>query len=242
MSSKNFRSDIDLNQNQLVQAIAEKLSGGPGAPQTGQFFYDTNDDTLKVYDGVAFKTASVQFAANVTERATLNYARGNFLYLSDNGSGEWEFSLCIDSPDGTYSLATFELLMSENLQNLIINPLPPKTIFRSIIIPPTLTADVDDYSPTGLEPAVLIQLDAGEGGIRKRISGIDSTDFSNGDMLYISNTSTTRSAVLRNNNGNSLAANRFLFSGDISIAANMGITLYYDGTSSKWRTISEFAS
>ena len=44
----NFYSDISLNQNELQNAVVQKLGSAPGSPAEGQIYYDTGDDTIYV--------------------------------------------------------------------------------------------------------------------------------------------------------------------------------------------------
>jgi hypothetical protein len=108
----------------------------------------------------------------------------------------------------------------------------------TIVNPPALTGDVDDYAPTGLAPGVVLRIDPGTAN--RIVTGISAASFNDGDILYISNASTTRKLHLHTDDGSSLATNRFRFSGDITVRENMGITMYYDGVSQRFKTVSEY--
>ena len=51
-----FLNDIDLNQNELIDAVIENQTGdaGAGTGILGQLYYDTTDDVLKVWTGSAW--------------------------------------------------------------------------------------------------------------------------------------------------------------------------------------------
>ena len=51
-----FLNDIDLNQNELIDAVIENQTGdaGAGTGIDGQLYYDTTDDVLKVWTGAAW--------------------------------------------------------------------------------------------------------------------------------------------------------------------------------------------
>lgn len=44
-------SDIDLNKNQTIEQVIEKLSSAPGSPVSGQVYYNTTDNKFYGYNG-----------------------------------------------------------------------------------------------------------------------------------------------------------------------------------------------
>lgn len=54
--AQKFLTNINLNQNQLVNATFEKLATDPGSGFEGQLIYNTTTDTIKVYTGSAWKS------------------------------------------------------------------------------------------------------------------------------------------------------------------------------------------
>ena len=55
-----FLTDIDLRQNQLLQAVIQNLATAPSAPKNGQMYYNTTDGKFCVYENgawVSFVTA-----------------------------------------------------------------------------------------------------------------------------------------------------------------------------------------
>ena len=52
MATRKFVANINLNQNEIQNPVAQNLAAAPSSPKAGQFWFDTADDTLKV------KTAS----------------------------------------------------------------------------------------------------------------------------------------------------------------------------------------
>lgn len=50
--SKQFLTDINLSQNELQNAVIQKLTSDPLSPVDGQIWYNTTDNRFKRYDGV----------------------------------------------------------------------------------------------------------------------------------------------------------------------------------------------
>lgn len=103
------------------------------------------------------------------------------------------------------------------------------------ISPAALTADVNDYAPTGIGDCAVLRLDSGTASYT--VSGI--AGGRDGRVLVVLNVGTTEALVFSSANTNSAAANRFLFSTDeIALRVNGCLTLWYDATSSRWRAVS----
>lgn len=101
------------------------------------------------------------------------------------------------------------------------------------ISPATLTGDVNDYAPAGLETTSFVRVDTG--AALRNITGIAAPA---GDRkLTIVNVGATFDLVLKHEDVLSVAANRFAIGGalDFTMAPGGVATLFYDGTSSKWR-------
>ena len=54
--AQKFLTNLNLNQNQLINATFEKLATDPGSGFEGQTIYNTTTDTLKIYTGSAWKS------------------------------------------------------------------------------------------------------------------------------------------------------------------------------------------
>ena len=79
--AQKFLTNIDLNQNQLVNATFEKLATEPASGNfEGRLIYDTATDTIKVYTGSAFKSLPHTIvsggAAGIAEALTVSESNG----------------------------------------------------------------------------------------------------------------------------------------------------------------------
>ena len=54
MADKKIRVDLDLNQNELQNAVIQNLASAPSNPKEGQIYYNTADDTYYGYKNGAW--------------------------------------------------------------------------------------------------------------------------------------------------------------------------------------------
>ena len=79
--AQKFLTNLDLNQNQLINATFEKLGTDPSSGNfEGRLIYNTATDTIKVYTGAAFKSIPHSFVsgggAGIAEALTVSESNG----------------------------------------------------------------------------------------------------------------------------------------------------------------------
>lgn len=136
--------------------------------------------------------------------------------------------------DGSAGLET-KVNFSSGAKDVICAPLAKGRLAANDITPTALTADVDDYAPTGGALADVWYVSADIDG--RAINGINSGNV-HGRLLILVNNSTT-GIILNNQSGTSSAANRFLLCANQRVLPGGGgaITLIYSSIDGFWREL-----
>jgi hypothetical protein len=100
-----------------------------------------------------------------------------------------------------------------------------------VISPTQITSDKNDYNPTGLAAASVVRVNSDAArsitGLLAGIAGDEVLLFNSGSF----------NITLNSQSVSSDATNRFALAADTLLFPNGGVTLLYDGTSSRWRAL-----
>jgi hypothetical protein len=152
-----------------------------------------------------------------------------YLHLSTDGA-PWNDSV---SSGNWVEIAAFGLTNSFDRTVTFQRP----RILQGIISPAQITASQNDYNPTDLANANILRLDTDGGSYN--ITGLEATGVNDGRLITLVNVDSVGILTLTSEDAASSAANRFSFNANKVINIGEAVTLWYDGTSSRWRPISD---
>lgn len=103
--------------------------------------------------------------------------------------------------------------------------------FTGDISPAQLTANTNDWNPTGLSTATTIRLST---DASRNLTGL--AGGADGRIIILHNIG-TENLVILTGSGSSSAANQFYLEGNLTLGADASAAFRYDATSSKWRAL-----
>ena len=131
-----YLNNLDLNKNQLQNAVIQVLGTAPANPVSGQIYYNSSDNYVYYYNG----TAWTSFAGDIEEittstanQLTVTNGQGPIAQLAvitatvaNNGTalatGDQIYDFVIGTPISSLATATAAVDMGSNLINNVTNP------------------------------------------------------------------------------------------------------------------------
>jgi hypothetical protein len=104
------------------------------------------------------------------------------------------------------------------------------------ISPAQITADQNDYNPTGLATAAVLRLTS---DAARNVTGL--AVGADGRIIIVHNVG-ANTIVLKDESASSTAANRFALNADLTLGADQSGLLRYDAVSSRWRLVGTAAA
>ena len=144
--------------------------------------------------------------------------------------------LVYDGTDSRWKLLAVSLSFGALALLARVTTIDQNISFTGVITPTQLSANTNDWAPTGFSTCSVIRAST---DASRNVTGLaGGTD---GRLIWLFNVG-TNSLVLKTDDASSTAANRLVLGSDRTLAAGDGISLWYDGTSSRWRTAAVYSS
>src|SRR5436305_2714523 len=174
----------------------------------------SGDARFQISKESAAKTASVFFSDAFSGRAEFGLVGSDAFKLKVSADGSaWVDALAIDQSTGNLTL-------------------PRGLSLGGVIAPPQLTANQNDYNPSGVASASVLQLSS---DASRNVTGLaGGTD---GRVVCLINTG-SQPVALADESTSSAAANRFTLGGTLTLLAKQAALLRYDAIAQRWRAMS----
>jgi hypothetical protein len=166
----------------------------------------------------AAKTLSFLFQDNFSGRAEIGLTGDDDFHFKVSADGStWIEALLVDHATGSTKVNNGFFLAGD-------------------ISPAQITADQNDYNPTGLATASVLRLSS---NASRNITGL--AGGGDGRIVAIVNVG-SNNIVLKDESASSGAANRFALGADIPLAAKQSAVLWYDATDTRWKPLARPAA
>ena len=173
----------------------------------------SGDARLQISKESAAKTASVFFSDAFSGRAEFGLVGSDAFKLKVSADGSaWVEAFTIDQSTGNLAL-------------------PRAFSLTGVVSPPQITANQNDYNPTGVAAASVLQLSS---DASRTVTGL--AGGAEGRLVSLINIG-GQPIVLADESTSSSAANRFALGAGLTVAAKQAAMLRYDGTAARWRLI-----
>lgn len=190
-----------VKSNAALFAAINSADGGSG------------DVRVQLSKESAAKTASVLFSDAFSGRAEFGLVGSDAfkLKVSSDGSG-WIEAFAIDQTSGNLSL-------------------PRGVSLTGVIAPAQITANQNDYAPSGFVAASVVQISS---DAARSVTGL--AGGAEGRVIALVNVG-SQPVTFADDSASSAAANRFAFGGAVTLGAKRTMVLRYDGTAARWHAL-----
>lgn len=236
MAKKNVLVDLDLNKNELQNAVVQNLAAAPANPKAGQIWYDTTSGLIYYSDGTNSK------AVGYLPPATTSTLGGVIVgsNISVDGTGKISVASATNAVAGIIRLATDSEASTGTAEGIAVNPKQLASAITSALVGAMVykgtwnITSATDYSGitlpvkqgymylvTGTGPKtiggiewnpgdyIVMDADVAAGGTITQVSKIDNTEASDIVRLNATQTLTNKTIDADDNTISDLATGNF---------------------------------
>lgn len=130
MAKKPVLVDLDLNKNEIQNAVVQNLAADPASPVTGQIWYNTTDNLIYFYDGTSAK------AVGYLPKATTSTLGGVIVgtNISVDGDGKISVASATNAIAGILRLATDSEASTGTAEGVAVNPKQLATAIANALV------------------------------------------------------------------------------------------------------------
>lgn len=239
----------------VIQTLLENVTARLNEKRNGLFIVDTRGFNVEIFTNQIENTqllpaAEIKFGSGTTVDLwnvlfdptaspffvdlRLKFAAGGFdpNAIHDNVANEINAIAQKLVPVGADELLIEDSAAGYIKKKILISTLPAAVFVPVVISPPQITANQDDYTPTGWSAADVVRLDL---NANRDITGFGAVAGYKRKTLF--NITNNRRLKIKNNNAGSLAANRVLCvdNKDYDLKKNGVVVIIYDDLAGAWR-------
>lgn len=135
MATNSFLSNINLNKNELQNAVIQNLNDAPSSPKEGQVYYSSADDTVYVWNGTSWVDAlsqgdytfkngveNVEGTRDVQIKVASGANAGNVTLTANTNGLSASMAAASTSAAGVIEIATDEEAAAGSSEVLAVNP------------------------------------------------------------------------------------------------------------------------
>lgn len=130
MAKKPVLVDLDLNKNEIQNAVVQNLAATPASPVAGQIWYNTTDNLIYFYDGMSAK------AVGYLPKATTSTLGGVIVgtNISVDGDGKISVASATNAIAGIIRLATDSEASTGTAEGVAVNPKQLATAIANALV------------------------------------------------------------------------------------------------------------